>query len=276
MTDNLPAERQDEAKYKANGTVNRRHVIAAGGAMAAAAGLGLAATATAAPETQAAAKPRPNRTSASASSTTNSVCTLNAEVTEGPYSLEGALVREDIREEKEGVEVQFTFTVVDQDNGCAVLADALVELWHCDSLGEYSGFVGGNGHTEEDDGTFLRGGQLTDENGQVSLVSIWPGHYIGRAVHVHMRVHTDVTLTDDSYTGGEIIHTGQLFFDPDVNTEIQAIAPYTDNTTQETQLDDDGIYDGGGASSGLLTLTALGDSVSDGYAATLTVGVSTS
>jgi hypothetical protein len=90
-----------------------------------------------------------------------------------------------------------------------------------------------------------------------------------------MRVHTDVTLTDDSYTGGEIIHTGQLFFDQDINTEIQATSPYTENTTPETLLENDGIYDDGGASSGLLTLTALGDSVSDGYKATLTVGVST-
>lgn len=90
-----------------------------------------------------------------------------------------------------------------------------------------------------------------------------------------MRVHTDVTLTDDSYTGGEIIHTGQLFFDQDINTEIQATSPYTENTTRETLLEDDGIYDDDGASCGLLTLTALGDSVSDGYKATLTVGVST-
>ncbi|MEU6252554.1 intradiol ring-cleavage dioxygenase [Streptomyces sp. NPDC047043] len=277
MTQNLPAERQDEAKRKVNGTVNRRHVIAAGSAVAAAAGLGLAASASAAPETTAAAKARPTRAQAAASSTTSSgVCTLNAEVTEGPYSLEGALVREDVREGKEGVEVRYTFTVVDQANDCAPLADALVEIWHCDALGEYSGFVGGNGHTEEDDGTFLRGGQMTDSNGQVGLISIWPGHYVSRAVPVHMRVHTDVTLTDDSYTGGEIIHTGQLFFDPDINEEIQAISPYSDNTTKETSLDDDTIYDGGGASSGLLTVTALGDSVSDGYAATLTVGVSTS
>jgi len=209
-------------------------------------------------------------------SASSGVCTLTAEVTEGPYSLTGALVREDIREDKEGVEVQYTFTVVDQDNDCAPLADALVEIWHCDSLGEYSGFVGGNGHTETDDGTFLRGGQMTDENGQVSLISIWPGHYLSRAVHVHMRVHTDVTLTDDSYTGGTVIHTGQLFFDPDINEEIQAISPYSDNTTTETSLSDDTIYDDGGASSGLLTLTALGSSVSDGYAATLTVGVSSS
>ncbi|MGN9759836.1 hypothetical protein [Streptomyces sp. SD31] len=101
------------------------------------------------------------------------------------------------------------------------------------------------------------------------------GNYVSRVVHVHTRVHTDVTLTGDSYTGGEIIHTGQPFFDPDVDTEIQATSPYSENTTRETRLADDGIYDDGGASSGLLTLTALGDSVSDGYKATLTVGVST-
>ncbi|MDR6973658.1 hypothetical protein J2X68_000327 [Streptomyces sp. 3330] len=81
------------------------------------------------------------------------------------------------------------------------------------------------------------------------------------------------TLTDDSYTGGEVVHTGRLFFDPDVNEEIQATSPYSANTTRETALADDGIHDDGGAASGLLTLTALGSSVSSGYKATITVGV---
>ncbi|WP_142264088.1 hypothetical protein OHU34_28990 [Streptomyces sp. NBC_00080] len=71
----------------------------------------------------------------------------------------------------------------------------------------------------------------------------------------------------------EVIHTGQLFFDPDINEEIQATSPYSANTTKETALADDSIYDDGGASSGLLTLTALGSGVSDGYRATITVGV---
>ncbi|MER7371655.1 hypothetical protein [Streptomyces lanatus] len=130
-----------------------------------------------------------------------------------------------------------------------------------------------NSHEEEDNGTSLRGGRMTDESGQCDITSIWPGHYVSRAVHVHMRVHTDVTLTGDSYTGGEIIHTGQLFFDPDISTEVQTTSPYAKNTTPETRLEDDGIYDDSGASSGLLTLAALGHSVSDGYKATLTVGV---
>lgn len=75
-----------------------------------------------------------------------------------------------------------------------------------------------------------------------------------------MRVHTGVTRTDDSSTGGEVIHTGQPFV-PDIDTAIQATSPYSENTSP--------------APSGPLPLTALGESVPDGYKATLTVGVST-
>ncbi|MFD9429847.1 intradiol ring-cleavage dioxygenase [Streptomyces sp. NPDC060002] len=263
---------QQPGKHRLDKSMKRRRVLIGGTAVAAAGGLavaGFASADTTSGETASSAEAE----ASTGTSTASGVCTLNAEVTEGPYSLDGALVREDIREDKEGFEVQYTFTVVDQADDCAPLADALVEIWHCDALGEYSGFVGGNGHQEEDNGTFLRGGQLTDANGQASITSIWPGHYVSRAVHVHMRVHTEVTLTDDSYTGGEVIHTGQLFFDPDINEEVQATSPYSANTTKETTLANDSIYDDGGASSGLLTLTALGSSVSDGYKATITVGV---
>ncbi|MFJ3664883.1 intradiol ring-cleavage dioxygenase [Streptomyces sp. NPDC090106] len=267
-------EQREAGRHRIDPGVKRRRVLIGGGSVAVAGGLAVAGFASA--DTGATTEGATTEAAVADASSTSGVCVLNAEVTEGPYSLEGALVREDIREDKEGFEVQYTFTVVDTADDCAPLADALVEIWHCDALGEYSGFVGGNGHDEEDNGTFLRGGQMSDENGEVRITSIWPGHYVSRAVHVHMRVHTDVTLTDDSYTGGEIIHTGQLFFDPDINTEIQAASPYSANTTRETALADDSIYDDGGASSGLLTLTALGSDVSDGYAATLTIGVSSS
>lgn len=261
-------------RHRLDKTVKRRRVLIGGGTAAVVGGLAVAGFASAS-ETTTTTESDSAATTAedSSTSTTASVCVLNAEVTEGPYSLDGALVREDIREDKEGFEVQYTFTVVDVANDCAPLEGALVEIWHCDHLGEYSGFVGGNGHEEEDNGTFLRGGVLTDSSGIAKMTSIWPGHYVSRCTHVHMRVHTDVTLTDTSYTGGEVIHTGQLFFDEDINAEIQATSPYSANTTPETTLSNDSIYDDGGAASGLLTLTALGSSVSDGYAATLTVGV---
>ncbi|MFJ8537752.1 hypothetical protein [Streptomyces sp. NPDC093591] len=88
-------------------------------------------------------------------------------------------------------------------------------------------------------------------------------------------MHTAVTFTGDSYTGGETIHTGRLFFDPDIGTEIRATSPYSENTTRETLPADDGIFDDGGPSSGPPTLTALGDGAPDGYKATLTAGVGT-
>ncbi|MDV9173717.1 intradiol ring-cleavage dioxygenase [Streptomyces sp. W16] len=269
---------QQPARHRRDKGMQRRRVLIGGGTVAVAGGLvaaGLASADTVTATSTATDEATSTVSTDASASASSGVCTLTAEVTEGPYSLDGALIREDIRETKEGVEVQYTFTVVDQDNDCAPLADALVELWHCDALGEYSGYVGKNGHTEDDDGTFLRGGVLTDSNGEASLISIWPGHYVSRAVHVHMRVHTDVTIADGTYTGGTVVHTGQLFFDADLNEKVQATSPYSDNTTAETVLADDSIYDDGGAESGLLTLTALGTSVSDGYTATLAVGVST-
>lgn len=122
------------------------------------------------------------------------VCTLTKEMTEGPYHLDGQLVRADIGEDKTGFPLQLTLTVVDDDT-CAPLGDALVEIWHCDALGGYSGFVGNNGHDEPDNGTFLRGAVLSNAAGVARITTVYPGWYRGRCVHIHLKVHTDVTLT---------------------------------------------------------------------------------
>ncbi|BAC73473.1 protocatechuate dioxygenase [Streptomyces avermitilis] len=201
------------------------------------------------------------------------VCTLTKEMTEGPYYLDGALVRADITEGKAGIPLKLALTVVD-DSTCAPISNALVELWHSDALGEYSGFVGNNGHSEPDNGKFLRGGVLTNSSGVANITSIYPGWYRGRCVHIHVKVHTGVTLTSDgSFTGGQELHTGQLFFNETVTTAVAKISPYSTNTVTRTTLAQDSIYDDGGAASGLLTLTALGSSTSSGYAGTLTLGV---
>ncbi|GHG91317.1 intradiol ring-cleavage dioxygenase [Streptomyces lanatus] len=237
-------------------TIGRRTVLIATGATAAALTVGAAA-----PETPAAAQ------------AAAAVCTLTKEMTEGPYYLDGQLVRADISEDKTGIPLELTLTVVDDDT-CAPLDNALVEIWHCDALGEYSGFVGNNGHDEPDNGTFLRGGVLTGSDGVARITTVYPGWYRGRCVHIHVKVHTDVTLTDDgSFTGGQELHTGQLFFDETITTRVAALATYAANTVPRTTLAQDGIYDDGGAASGLLTLTALGSTPSAGYAGTLTLGV---
>ncbi|MFF6801228.1 intradiol ring-cleavage dioxygenase [Streptomyces sp. NPDC012616] len=242
--------------------VGRRTVLVATGATAAALAVG--------------AVPRPEAPTAEAADTAPvaaAVCTLTKEMTEGPYHLDGQYVRADITEGKAGIPLKLTLTVVDDDT-CVPLGNALVELWHADTLGEYSGFVGNNGHTEPDSGTFLRGGVLTNASGVASITTVYPGWYRGRCVHIHVKVHTNVTLTaDGSFTGGQELHTGQLFFDETITTAVARVSPYSTNRVTRTTLAQDSVYDDGGAASGLLTLTALGNSTSSGYAGTLTLGV---
>ncbi|WP_329277423.1 intradiol ring-cleavage dioxygenase [Streptomyces sp. NBC_01451] len=242
--------------------IGRRTVLIATGATAA-----TLAVAAAVPESPA---PTADTTAPVAAA---AVCTLTKEMTEGPYYLDGQYVRADIREDKTGIPLKLTLTVVDDDT-CATISNALVEIWHCDALGEYSGFVGNNGHNEPDNGTFLRGGVLTNSSGVAAITTVYPGWYRGRCVHIHLKVHTNVTLTSDgSFTGGQELHTGQLFFDETITAKVAALSTYAANTVTRTTLAQDSIYDEGGAASGLLTLTALGSSTSAGYAGTLTVGV---
>ncbi|WP_416962810.1 intradiol ring-cleavage dioxygenase [Streptomyces sp. Agncl-13] len=245
--------------------VGRRTVLIATGTTAAVLAVGAAAP-------QAPTTATADSTPAAAAA----VCTLTKEMTEGPYYLDGALVRADVTEGKAGIPLKLALTVVD-DSTCAVIPNALVEIWHCDALGEYSGYVGNNGHSEPDDGTFLRGGILTNSAGLANITTIYPGWYRGRCVHIHVKVHTGVTLTSDgSFTGGSELHTGQLFIAETITTAVATVSPYSTNTVTRTTLAQDSIYDDGGAASGLMTLTALGSSTSSGYTGTLTLGVSQS
>ncbi|MFI7497566.1 intradiol ring-cleavage dioxygenase [Streptomyces sp. NPDC049687] len=243
--------------------IGRRTVLVATGATAATLAVGAVASSGAPTATTAGAAP----VAAAA------VCTLTKEMTEGPYYLDGQYVRSDITEGKAGIPLKLTLTVVDS-SGCAPLGNALVELWHADALGEYSGYVGNNGHSEPDDGTFLRGGVLTNSSGVAAITTIYPGWYRGRCVHIHVKVHTGVTVPSDGhFTGGQEVHTGQLFFNETITAAVAKVSPYSTNTVTRTTLAQDSIYDDGGATSGLLTLTALGSSTSSGYAGTLTLGV---
>ncbi|WP_413101075.1 intradiol ring-cleavage dioxygenase [Streptomyces sp. Inha503] len=244
--------------------MGRRRVLLAGSAAAAAIGIG-AGTAAVRPETATA--------SDTATGTTAAICTLTKELTEGPYYLDHALVRANVAEDKKGVPLELVLTVVDTAT-CAPINKALVEIWYCDALGEYSGFVGNNGHQEPDNGKFLRGGVLTGTDGVAKLTGIYPGWYRGRCIHVHLKVHTGVTLTPDgSFTGGNEIHTGQLFFDEKITEAVAKLSPYSTNTVPRTPLSADGIYGNGGTAAGLLAVTALGSTPAAGYRGTLTVGV---
>ncbi|WP_329598662.1 intradiol ring-cleavage dioxygenase [Streptomyces pseudovenezuelae] len=264
MTD-TPMNDTPMTEAPARDALARRTVLVATGATAATLAVGAAVSGTPASRTADTADTAPVAAAV--------VCTLTREMTEGPYYLDGQYVRSDITEGKTGFPLELALTVVDDDT-CATISNALVEIWHCDALGEYSGYVGNNGHNEPDSGTFLRGGVLTGTDGVARITTVYPGWYRGRCVHIHVKVHVGVTLTSDgSFTGGTELHTGQLFFDETITAKVGARSPYSANTVTRTTLAQDGIYDDGGAASGLLTLTALGSSPSAGYSGTLTLGV---
>ncbi|MDH6550188.1 intradiol ring-cleavage dioxygenase [Streptomyces sp. SAI-041] len=266
-----------------NSSITRRRALAVTGGTVAAGGLAVAGYQSAFAGTTDTADSAEATVSASAAGT-GACMTLMSSVTEGPYYLDGALVRKDITEGKSGVPLTLRLTVVDATDGCTPVKGAAVEIWHCDAWGYYSGYTtanpGGSAPAESEDGstandsTYLRGYQIANANGVVKFETIFPGWYTPRTCHIHVKVHTGGEKADGTYEGGTVNHTGQLFFDDTIAEQIFALEPYSRHSGSYTVLDDDMVYDGGGASSGLLTLQAVHKAdPSKGYKGFLTLAV---
>ena len=166
---------------------------------------------------------------------------------------------------------------------CTPLTNAAVDIWHCDAQGFYSGVAarpgGGASDTPAvDSGTFLRGIQLTGDDGVAEFTTIYPGWYTGRTVHIHMKVHIDGNVEDAAtYDGGHVSHTGQLFFDDAVSDEVygtaEAYAGREDS--QRTRNDQDNILGDHLDEPGfLVSLTPLDENdPSQGFLGVITIGV---
>ena len=78
--------------------------------------------------------------------------------------------------------------------------------------------------------------------------TIYPGWYPGRAVHVHVKVHV----------GGNVVHTGQLFFPAAATNAVYRKAPYSRHGARPDTLNaSDAIFRNGG-NRGMLKLTRNG------------------
>ena len=216
--------------------------------------LGAAATATlaacasksptAAPGEGDASKPTDSVAPEAPTSTRPAGCTLSPEVTAGPYHLDGPAVRGDITEGRPGTPLELRVEVLAVGT-CQPLADAAVDVWHCDAGGEYSGFNGNSLAATSAGGTndkrFLRGVQLTDADGVAGFTTIFPGWYEGRAVHIHLEVHEGGTA-GATYQGGHVAHTGQVFFDEPLTASVMAVDPYRGRTGTRTTNAEDSIF----------------------------------
>jgi protocatechuate 3,4-dioxygenase beta subunit len=208
----------------------------------------------------------------------NNSCVLSPEVTQGPYYVSGEYVRENVIEGQEGVELILDTQVVDMAT-CDPVPDAVIEIWHCNSTGVYSGVVAsGNGDSSDAsniNATFLRGLQPTDAEGVAQFTTLFPGHYTGRATHIHVLAHFNgTTYANGTYGGGYVSHVGQVFFDQDLITQVEATSPYSTNTQDLTTNADDSIFSEEAASSDpVVEYSLLGDDVSSGVFGWVAFGI---
>lgn len=179
-------------------------------------------------------------------------CVLTPEMTEGPYYIAGEKARRDITEGRPGVALQLRLSVVNAST-CAPIKGATVDIWHADASGVYSGFGAGASSR-----TFMRGIQPTDAHGLALFETVYPGWYQGRTVHIHVKVHL----------GGNVVHTGQLFFPDPLTDVVYERSPYNQRPNRTTRNANDSIFVNGGSRS-MLTLTKNGT----GYVGSITMGV---
>lgn len=168
-------------------------------------------------------------------------CIVRPAATEGPYFVEEDLNRFDLRFDptsglvKEGLPLHIKFRLSQiADNMCTPLAGAQIDMWHCDALGSYSD-VEDRGSTTEGE-KWLRGYQVTNEFGLAEFITIYPGWYPGRAVHIHFKIRTD----PDSELGYEF--TSQLFFPEEITDIMHSQEPYASKGYRNTLNSTDGIY----------------------------------
>jgi protocatechuate 3,4-dioxygenase beta subunit len=180
-------------------------------------------------------------------------CVLTPEQTEGPFYIENEKVRRNITDGRRGTPLTLRATVVDAST-CKPIKGAAVDIWHCDAGGVYSGF--GHGASSR---TFLRGMQRTNASGLALLKTIYPGWYQGRTVHIHVKVHV----------GGNVVHTGQLYFPDSLTDKVFRKAPYKSRPGRTTRNSNDFVFANGGKNS-MVNVRADG---AGGYVASITMGV---
>jgi protocatechuate 3,4-dioxygenase beta subunit len=166
-------------------------------------------------------------------------------LTEGPYWVEELLNRSNVRIDpttgivQPGVPLRLLFNVYQLTGGFIYpLPGAVVDIWHCNSLGVYSDIQSEGTLGEK----FLRGLQATNRYGLAGFDSIYPGWYHGRTVHIHFRVRVLNPVTKAvAYN-----FVSQLFLDDTLsNTIIANYYPYKLRPVRDTVNATDGIFTGG-------------------------------
>jgi len=196
-----------------------------------------------------------------------SPCIVRPEQTEGPYFVDERLHRADIRSDPTngqitpGTPFTLTFQVFRlRAVECQPLSGAQVDIWHCDAAGVYSDVRDPGFNTVGK--KFLRGYQMTDARGEARFMTIYPGWYPIRTVHIHFKIRTGFV------SRRRFEFTSQLYFPDEVTDHVHTSHPYAAMGPRRVRNHQDFIFRHSGEEL-MLDSTAT----SDGYAATFPIAL---
>lgn len=200
--------------------------------------------------------PLPVASSSSANAEGRLDCVVRPQQTEGPFFVETQLNRADLRSDpatgliSSGIPLGLSFQILQvgsiQPEGnriCAPLPNAVVDVWHCDASGIYSGVR--DRRLDTTGQAFLRGYQFTNQDGVAEFITIYPGWYPGRTVHIHFKVRTfsaSGAIAPPSYE-----FASQLYFDDTMTDRIHRQTPYMARGQRAQRNHQDAIFQFGGA-----------------------------
>jgi protocatechuate 3,4-dioxygenase beta subunit len=234
-------------------------------------------------------------------------CILTPEQTEGPYYIDANLLRADITEGREGRPLQLNL-MIQRLPSCQPVANALVEIWQCDALGEYSGFtasqIQGQGEppgsasgtpdarpkpSGPPPGSPPPGGGPGGPGGgppggerqqPANTLRFLSGGQMtdanGRGSfqtiypgwYMGRTVHIHFKIRTDPASATGYSLTSQMYFDDALTDQVHATAPYSQKGARDTRNSNDGIYRDGGAQL-TLPITPSGQ----GFAASFGIGL---
>ncbi|EFY93676.1 extracellular dioxygenase, putative [Metarhizium acridum CQMa 102] len=230
---------------------------------------------------------------------TNASCVLAPEEMVGPYckipvgfivrrdanlmstvDVAGESVRSNIVETQRGVPMEIDVQFIDATS-CRPVVGKYVDVWQANATGVYGGVINrenGNGPADPNNlkKTFLRGIQKTDNDGVVKFSTLFPGHYAGRTIHIHVMLHPNA----QPYPNGTIIdntaaYVGQMYFDQELIHSVERLPPYTQNpnpltlNSQDFILQQD-LWQGGYP---FVQYKMIGNRLEDGILAWLSYGI---
>ena len=143
---------------------------------------------------------------------------------------------------------------------CHPLPGAQVDIWHCDARGVYLQTCRMPASLRSDK-SFCAGTRFRIRKEKARFLTIYPGWYPGRTVHIHLKVRT-ATETKPSF---EL--TTQMYFDDALSDRVFADPPYAEQGSRAGRNQDDRIFRRGGEQLLLSPMPAA-----EGFSATFSPG----